>query len=140
LTARELSEGQVRKRLAQRGFTDAAISAAVERLLHNRTIDDRRTAAAAARTEARIRRRGPMRVMSKLVALDIDRDLAKQVVREVFGDEGEDELLETALDRRLRGDLDRLTDPRERQRILAYLVRQGFSASAASRAIRKKSK
>ena len=140
LTARELSEAQVRNRLTQRGFTDEAIGPAVERLLQNRTIDDRRTAVAVARTEARVRRRGPRRVLGKLMTLEIDRDLARDVVRDLFGDDGEDELLETALDRRLRGGLERLKDPRERQKILAYLVRQGFSASAASKALRKKSR
>ena len=140
LTARELSEAQVRKRLARHGFTDEAISPAVERLLQNRAIDDRRTAVAVARTEARVRRRGPRRVLSKLMALEIDRDLAREVVRDLFGEDGEDELLEMALDRRVGDGLDHLKDVRERQKILAYLVRQGFSASAASRVLRRKSK
>ena len=140
LTARELSEAQVRDRLAQRGYTVTAITTAVERLLADRTIDDRRAAAAVARTEARVRRHGPHRVMGKLVAMQIDRDLAKEVVRELFGDEDEQALIDKALDRRLRGKKEPLTDPKERQKLIAYLVRQGFSASAASAAIRNKSK
>ena len=140
LTARELSEAQVRARLADRGFTDHAILPAVARLIQDRTIDDRRAAAAVARTEARVRRRGPRRVMAKLISMQIDRELATAVVRELFGEDGEDALLDTTLERRLRGDAERLTDPRERRRVLAYLVRQGFSASAASAAIRRRSK
>jgi len=62
------------------------------------------------------------------------------VVRELFGEEDEVALLEKTLEIRLRGHPERLNDPRERRKILAYLVRQGFSASAASNAIRKKSK
>jgi regulatory protein len=140
LTARELSEGQVRARLAQHGYTTAAITSAVERLLAERTLDDRRAATSVARNEARVRRRGPHRVMGKLVAMQIDRDLAKDVVRELFGEENEDAIIGNALDRRLRGNTERLKDPQERQKLLAYLVRQGFSASAASAAIRNKSK
>lgn len=140
LTARELSEAQVRSRLAENGYTDAAIKPAVERLLQDRTIDDRRAATAIARTEARVRRHGPHRVMGKLVAMRIDRDLAKEIVRELFGEEDEEALLDKTLDIRLRGNPERLTDPRERRKILAYLVRQGFSASAASAVIRAKSK
>jgi len=74
---RELSEGQVRARLAEKGYTDNAIKPALERLLQDRTIDDRRAATAVARTEARVRRHGPHRVMAKLIAMQIERDLAK---------------------------------------------------------------
>jgi regulatory protein len=140
LTARELSEAQVRTRLAEKGYTDIAIKPAVERLLQDRTLDDRRAATAVARTEARVRRHGPHRVMGKLMAMRIDRELAKDIVRELFGDEDEVTLLEKTLDIRLRGNPARLTDPRERRKILAYLVRQGFSASTASAAITNKTK
>ena len=84
LTARELSEHQVRDRLAQRGYTPAATSVAVKRLKDERTLDDLRAATAVARTEANVRRHGPRRVMGKLVAMGIDRDLAKEVVRDLF--------------------------------------------------------
>ena len=137
LTAREMSEAQVRARLAEKGYTDTAIKPAIERLLEERTIDDRRAATAVARTEARVRRHGPHRVMGKLIAMHIDRELAKDIVRELFGDEDEDALIDKALERRLRGNTDRLKDPKERQKLVAYLVRQGFSASAASAAIRR---
>jgi len=140
LTARELSEAQVRDRLADRGYTDAAIGPAVDRLRQERTIDDRRAASAVARTEARVRRRGPRRILGKLIAMQIDRDLAKEVVKELFGETDEQELLETTLERRLRGNFERLKDPLERRKVLAYLVRQGFSASAAASALRQKSK
>jgi regulatory protein len=140
LTARELSEGQVRARLAEKGYNESAIKSALERLLNDRTLDDRRAATAVARTEARVRRHGPHRVMAKLTAMRFDRDLAKEIVRDLFGDEDEDALIDKALERRLRGKSDTLTDPRERQKLVAYLVRQGFSASAASAAIGNKSK
>ena len=93
-----------------------------------------------ARTEARIRRHGPRRVLGKLMAMQIDRDLAKEVVRDLFGETDEEELLETTLERRLRGKPERLKDPAERRKMLAYLVRQGFSPSAATAALRRKSK
>ena len=140
LSARELSEAQVRARLAEKGYTGTAITPAVERLLQDRTLDDRRAATAVARTEARVRSHVPHRVMGNLMAMKIDRDLAKEIVKELFGEEDADALLDKTLDIRLRGNPDRLKDPRERRKILAYLVRQGFSASAASAAIRNRSK
>jgi regulatory protein len=139
LTARELSEAQVRSRLAGIGYTDTAISDAIHQLVQNRTLDDRRAATAVARTEARVRRHGPRRVMGKLMSMDIDRDLAKEIIAELFGEEDEAQLLETTLDRRLRGKPEKLKDPNERRKIIAYLVRQGFSVSASTSALRKKS-
>jgi regulatory protein len=139
LTARELSESQVRSRLADAGYNDAAISDAIHRLVGNRTLDDRRAATSVARTEARVRRHGPRRVMGRLMSMDIDRDLAREIIAELFGEEDEAQLLETALDRRLRGKAERLKDPNERKKLIAYLVRQGFSVSASSSAVRKKS-
>jgi regulatory protein len=140
LSARELSEGQVRERLERRGYSANAITPSIQRLLRERTLDDRRCATAVARTEARIRRRGPRRIMGRLVAMRIDRDLAREVVGELFGESDEQDLLEQTMERRLRGNTEKLKDPNERRKLLGYLVRQGFSASAASGLIRKRSR
>jgi regulatory protein len=138
LMGRELSEGQVRQRLADRGYADAAINPAIARLIQEQAIDDRRAATAAARTEARVRRHGPRRVLAKLTAMHIDRSLANEVINDLFGDNDEEELLEATLERRLRGKPELLADPAERRKLLAYLIRRGFSPSAASRALRRK--
>lgn len=140
LTARERSEAQVRQRLVERGYSHTAIALAIGRLVAERTLDDRRAATAVARTEATVRRHGPRRVAATLTAMQIEGELVREVVREVFGEIDEQELLERTLDRRLRGKPERLADPRERRKLLAYLVRQGFSASAASGLMRKKAR
>ena len=140
LSARELSEGQVRERLERRGYNAKAITPSIQRLLRERTLDDRRCATAVARTEARIRRRGPRRIIGRLIAMRIDRDLAREVVGELFGESDEQDLLEQTMDRRLRGNTAKLKDPNERRKLLGYLVRQGFSASAAAGLIRKRSR
>ncbi len=140
LTARDLSEAQVRVRLSDRGYSRAAIDAAVPRLVEERSLDDRRAAMAVARAEARGRGRGPGRVMGRLLTMRIDRELAKEVVAELFGETSEDDMLEAALNRRLRGRADRLADPHERRKLVAYLIRQGYSASSAARAVRSKAR
>ena len=78
--------------------------------------------------------------MGKLLSMQIDRDLAREVVGELFGEEDEAQLLEATLERRLRGKPERLKDPGERRKVLAYLVRQGFSPGAAVAAIRTRRK
>ena len=47
-----------------------------------------------ARIEAEVRRHGRRRIMAKLAAMRFDRDLAKEVVQELFGETDEAELLE----------------------------------------------
>lgn len=140
LAARELSEGQVRERLERRGYAIQAVKPAIQRLLEGHDLDDRRAASAVARTEAKVRRRGPRRIMGRLIAMQIDRELAREVVRELFGEADEQELLETTLEKRLRGNAARLKAPNERRKLLAYLIRQGFSVSAASGLIRQRSR
>ena len=140
LSARELSERQVRQRLERRGYSTAAIRPAIQKLSADKTLDDLRTARAIARTEAKVRRRGPRRIMGRLLTAGIERDMANDVVRELFGETDETELLEQALDKRLRGRTARLSDPIERRKLVAHLARQGFSPSAAAALIRKRSR
>ena len=140
LARRELSEAQVRERLARREHEPTAIDGAVERLKAAGAVDDRRVALAAARTEAQIRSRGRARVVQRVRALGIDPGLAAQAVDEVFAAVDENALLERALARRLRGPAARITDPSHYRRLYQQLVRQGFSPSAVSRALRARAR
>jgi regulatory protein len=139
LARRELSVAQVRERLGRKGFDADAIQAAVSRLIADGTLDDVRVARAVARTRANVKRQGRSRVIRELATIGIAREVAQQVITEVFGDLDEDALLEAALSRRLRGSVS-LSDPAARRRVFAALVRQGFSAEAISRAIRRRTK
>jgi regulatory protein len=140
LAARELSSGQVRERLNRRGFAPQAIEDAIRRLIVERALNDRRAAIALARTEVTVRQRGPHRVLRRLLAMPIDRDLAKDVVREVFGDVDESALIERALAKRLRRTGGRITDAAQRRKLHAQLVRQGFSSSAAASHLRSRTR
>src|SRR6476620_7820652 len=110
LARRELAQAQLRARLVKRQFDPDEVDAAVERLRRERALDDRRTALACARTEVRLKHRGRARVARQVEALGIARDIAREAVAEVFAEIDETELLEQALDRRLRGGA-ALTDP-----------------------------
>jgi regulatory protein len=124
LARRELSEQQVRQRLARRGHSEDDIDAAVARLRDERAIDDARTAEAIARTETAVRRRGKLRVRMQIERAGIEKSVARRAVDEVFGGLDADALLEASLAKRLRGR--DITDDRERQRLYRYLVGQGF--------------
>jgi len=149
LARRELSERQLRQRLATRGMDESAIDAAVDRLTRERALDDRRVAAAYARTAVRIKGRARERVRREIEALGVARDLAKAAVDEVFAEVDESSLLERAVEKqwkaRLRSAGRRSAEPqadapdrRDVQRIYQALVRQGFPADQVRQALRRR--
>ena len=139
LARRELAEAQLRRRLARRKFEADDIDAAVARLREEKAIDDRRTALACARTELRVKHRGRARVVRQIESLGIARDLAREAVAEVFGEIDERELLEQALDRRLRHGM-KLTDPAVFRRLHRYLLGQGFDSERVITLLRQRAK
>jgi regulatory protein len=139
LARRELAEAQLRERLARRKFEPDEIDAAVTRLRRERAVDDRRTALACARTEMRIKHRGRARVVRQIEALGIARDVAREAVAEVFAEVDETELLQQALDRRLRHGMD-VSDPAVFRRVHRYLLGQGFDAGRVTALLRGRAK
>jgi regulatory protein len=139
LARRELAEAQLRERLARRKFEADEIDAAVTRLRRERAIDDRRTALACARTEMRVKHRGRARVVRQIEALGIARDVAREAVAEVFAEVDETELLQQALDRRLRHGMD-VSDPAVFRRVHRYLLGQGFDAGRVTALLRGRAK
>jgi regulatory protein len=137
LATRELSEAQLRLRLARRGHEADDIESAIARLKTDRSLDDERTAAAIARTEAHLRHRGMLRVRRKVEAAGIAPGLARRVTEDVFQEIDADALMARAIDKRLRGRT-AITDDRELQRLYRYLVGQGFEPDRVVTALRSR--
>jgi regulatory protein len=137
LGRRELSEAQIRQRLARREHDAEAIDAAVARLLEERAIDDNRVAEAIARTETGFRKRGRLRVRRKIESAGIAPAVARRAVDEVFGNLDGDELLESALGKRLRRGMT-IADDREFNRLYRYLIGQGFEPDRVLALLRKR--
>ena len=137
LSARELSESQLRTRLKRRKFDEEDIEAAVSRLKADRTLNDRRVATAIARMESSIKHRGRARVVQKLRQSGIDADTADDAVREVFQEINEGELLDHAFERKMRGKTVKDLDEKGRARIVRALVAQGFTFDAVMKRLRK---
>ncbi len=135
LGRRELTERQLRTRLVRRGCAPEAIDAAIARLKGEQILDDNRAARAFARTEARVKHRGPLRIQRALETMGVDRQTARDATEEGFEERPAEEALEAALQRKLRG---AVTDDRHAQRLVAYLVRQGFDLSAALTVVRRR--
>jgi regulatory protein len=139
LARRELSEAQVRQRLARKGHAKADIDDAIARLRDERALDDTRVAEAIARTATAVRRRGKLRVRMQIQQAGIDKHIAKQAVDEVFGGIDEDELIEAALRKRLRH-RETIADDREFQRLYRFLASQGFESDKIVRVLERKRK
>ena len=136
LAVRELSESQLRARLIRRKFDSDDVDDAIARLKADGTLNDRRVALALARMESAIKHRGRARVIQKVRQAGIDGDTAEDAVREVFEDVDEDQLLETALDRRLKGKASRELDERGRARLVRGLLAQGFRLESILRRLK----
>ncbi len=127
LGRRELSEKQVRQRLARREYDQGEIDEAVARLREERAIDDARVADAIARMETGIRKRGKVRVRMQLERAGIPKDTARQAMDAVFAAIDDDALIDASLRKRLRG-RDTIADEREFARLFRYLIGQGFES------------
>jgi regulatory protein len=125
LGRRELSEAQIRQRLARRKHDADAIDTAIDRLREERSVDDVRVAEAIARSQTSLRKRGKLRVRLQIERAGIAASTARRVVDEVFADLDGDALLDAALAKRLRLD-DDIADDRAFNRLYRYLVGQGF--------------
>jgi len=134
LGRRELSESQVRQRLARKGHSADDIESAIERLKQERALDDARVAEAIARTETAIKRRGKLRVRRQIENAGIAPELARQALDAVFDGIDDDALLHAALARRLRSERP-IEDDREFQRLYRYLSAQGFESGRIVRAL-----
>ena len=136
LARRELSEAQVRQRLARRRHDSEQIDDAVARLKQEGAIDDRRVADAIARSETSLRKRGRLRVKRKIESAGISSSVARDATDETFDAIDADGLLDAALAKRLRHGK-AVADDREFNRLYRYLVSQGFEPDRVLARLRK---
>ena len=135
LGRRELSEMQIRQRLARKEYPQDDIDDAVARLREERAINEQRVAEAIARTETGIRKRGKVRVRMQLERAGIAKETAKAAIEEVFGTIDDEALLESSLRKRLRG-RETIADDREFARLFRYLIGQGFESDRVMKALK----
>ncbi len=135
LGRRELSERQLRQRLARKEYSQDEIDEAVARLRAERAIDDQRVAEAIARTETGIRKRGKVRVRIQLERAGIAKETARTAIDDVFGAIDDDALLQSSLQSGC-ADATRIADDREFARLFRYLIGQGFESDRVMKALK----
>jgi regulatory protein len=135
LGRRELSEAQIRLRLARKAHEPGDIDEAVARLRREGALDDARTAGAIARTRVAVKRFGPRRIRRDIEAAGIAPDLASAAVEAAFDGADPAAVLDEALSRRLQP-ADLPIDDRTAARLYRRLVAHGHDPELVSRAIR----
>jgi len=123
------SAGELRRKLRLKEFDDDAVSATLERLTSEKWLDDERFAEAFVRGRTR-KRIGTLRVRRELAMAGVDSDIIDRVLAGQRNAEAERAtVLELAKKKlailRGRGE----EDERLRQKLSAYLARQGFETS-----------
>jgi SOS response regulatory protein OraA/RecX len=92
-------------------------------------------AEAIARMETGIRKRGKVRVRIQLERAGIAKETARTAIDDVFGAIDDDALLQSSLQKRLRG-RDTIADDREFARLFRYLIGQGFESDRVMKALK----
>ncbi len=136
LGRRELSVRQLRERLREREHSDQDVDRAIDLLIENRSLDDRRVAAAYVRTALKVKGRGRLRIQRELQAIGIEKDVAGEALAEAFGEVDERALIAKALEKKVRGKA-KIATPADYARVYQFLMRQGFSPAAVTAALRQ---
>jgi regulatory protein len=136
LGRRDLSVADLRARLADREHPEDEIDAAVSRLLEVGALNDARLARAYVRTASQVKGRGRLRIARELQQMGTPREVAAEALAEVFADTDERSLIDRALQKKLRG-AQRPKTMQERARLYQFLMRQGFTPTGVSAAMRR---
>lgn len=135
LGRRENTRAQLRRKLVQRKYESAEIDRVLDDLAAAGFLDDARAAKTFARQASHIKGQGRNRIARELSAKGVDPEIVASTLDAQIDPEEEAERLRVALERRSRGK--DLSDRKESSKVWQALVRQGFSADAVSKALRK---
>lgn len=113
------SELELRRKLQRKKFDKSIIDATIARLREEKWLDDERFAGAFTRTRSR-RRIGAKRIVLELRAAGVENDVAERAVKENIDPEKEREQIRASIARRAGW---------ERNKLRAYLLKQGYDAA-----------
>jgi regulatory protein len=136
LSYRHRSAHELRTRLLEKGEPAAQVEVVIARLVANGLLDDARFAEAKARSGMLGKGRSRWRLEHDLAQRGVPREVARAAIAQVLSDEGTDEVgvAERAARKKLRS-LSHLPPPEQRQKLYAWLARQGFSPDVVRSAL-----
>jgi regulatory protein len=139
LAAKPRSIEELRERLAERCPSKAVIETVIARLREYGYLDDERYALGYASSKVRQQPIGRRRLELNLARKKVDRAVADEALNQVFAETSEEELLDRALEKRvrLRG---RPKTRAEAKSLFDHLLRRGFPFELVSEKVRAASK
>ena len=139
LAAKPCSIAELRERLAERCSSKTIIDTVVARLREYGYLDDERYALGYASSKVRQQPIGRRRLEVSLARKKVDRGVAGEALDQVFAETPEEELLDRALEKRvrLRG---RPETRAEAKSLFDHLLRQGFPFELVSQKVRAASR
>src|SRR5437773_5932230 len=139
LAAKPRSVAELRERLAERCSSKPVIETVIARLREYGYLDDERYALGYASSKVRQQPIGRRRLEMSLARKKVDRAVAQEALDQVFAETPEEDLLDHALEKRvrLRG---RPKTRAEAKSLFDHLLRQGFPFELVSQKVRAVSK
>lgn len=139
LAAKPRSIAELRERLAERCPSKAVVETVIARLREYGYLDDERYALGYASSKVRQQPIGRRRLELSLAKRKVERSVADEALDQVFAETPEEELLERALQKRirLRG---RPKTREEAKKLFDHLLHQGFPFELVSQKVRAASR
>lgn len=135
LDMRDHSEREIRQKLSRK-YDEQAVDTAVEKLLDLGLVNDRRYAELLTRELFERKKYGKNRVRSELYRKGIASDTVNEVLEE-YENENEPDNVQTIVDIIRKKYYNKLIDEKSRQKVVAALVRLGYSFSDIRQAMRE---
>lgn len=131
------SEAELRRKLRAKEFDGDTIDTTIARLRDEKWLDDARFAAAFVRTRAQ-KRLGRQRIRRELTMAGVDDDVATRAIAENVDGDAERERLVAACAKKVASLTRRegALSEEGRQKLIAYLLKQGYEMSAVLEAVR----
>lgn len=135
LDMRDHSEREIRQKLSRK-YDEKSVDTAVEKLLDLGLVNDRRYAELLTRELFERKKYGKNRVRSELFRKGIASDIINEVLEE-YENENEPDNVQTIVDIIRKKYYNKLIDEKSRQKVVAALVRLGYSFSDIRQAMRE---
>lgn len=136
LAAEPRSVAELRERLLEgSGASEAVVEAVIERLREYGYLDDERFAFGYASLKVKQKPIGRQRLQRDLQFKKVNREVADEALDLVFAETSEEELIERAIEKRLRI-RGRPKNRAEAKKLFDYLLRQGFAFELVAERVR----
>jgi regulatory protein len=130
------SEGELRRKLAMKEFAPDIVGVTIERLRGEKWLDDERFATSYVRTRVR-KGFGRLRIKRELTAAGVERETIARALDESVPDHDERAAALVSARKRLAVLRRRDDDANVREKLVAYLFRQGYDSSLAVDVVRE---